>query len=127
MQMITPSWVCRLGTIKNVFGLMTIGLGRIASRAFKLDTLEIPKVGFGKIRGSKPRMVGMITVPSWTDDKANLAIIGNVSTRGVNPPMVDGLYLFPESDDPRFVGVSTISSITTEEEGPRATWPRCFY
>ena len=45
----------------------------------------------------------------------------------MNPPMVDGLYLFPESDDPRFVGVSTISSITTEEEGPRATWPRCFY
>ena len=43
-----------MGAIENIFGLMTTGLGRMASRAFKFYTLEILEAGFGRIRGSKP-------------------------------------------------------------------------
>jgi len=43
---------------------MTTGLGRMASRDFKSNALEIPKESFGQIRGSKPRMAGTIAVPS---------------------------------------------------------------
>ena len=50
--------------MENFFELMTTKLGSMALRAFELDTLEIPKAGFGKIRGSKPRIVGTTTVPS---------------------------------------------------------------
>jgi len=53
-----------LGALENVFRLMTTGLGNMASRAFELDTPEIPEKGFSKIRGSKPRIVGMRAVPS---------------------------------------------------------------
>ena len=53
-----------MGAIKNVFKLMTTGLGSMASRAFEPDTLEILEAGLGKIRGSKPQTVGTIVVPS---------------------------------------------------------------
>ena len=53
-----------MGTIKNNFGLMTTRLGSMASRAFKPDSLEIPEVGVGKRRGSKPQITGTIVVPS---------------------------------------------------------------
>ena len=43
---------------------MTIGLGRMASRAFEPDTLEILEVGFGRIRGLKLKIVGTMVVPS---------------------------------------------------------------
>ena len=33
-------------------------------KAFEPDTPEFSKVGFGRIRGSKPRIVGTIAVPS---------------------------------------------------------------
>ena len=33
---------------------------------------------------------------------------------------------FPKSDDPRSVDVSTISSMTAEEESAKVTWPRRF-
>ena len=49
--------------MENVFGLITIGLGSMALRAFESDTLEIPEVGFGNIKGSKPQIVGAMTVP----------------------------------------------------------------
>ena len=52
--------------------------------------------------------------------------IGNAKTRRVNPLMVGGVCLFPESNNPESVGVSTISSMTTEDEGVAVTWPRCF-
>ena len=54
----------QLGAMENIFGLMTTGLSKIASRAFEPDTLEIPKAGFGRIRGSKPQMAGAMAVPS---------------------------------------------------------------
>ena len=43
---------------------MTTGLGSMASRAFEPNIPEIPKANFGKIIGSKPRIVGTIAVPS---------------------------------------------------------------
>ena len=126
MWKITPSWVCKLGTIENAFRLMTIGPSRTASRAFKPDTPEIPEAGFGKIRGTKLQIAGTMAAPSSTDNEAGPVIIGNARTRGTNPPMAGGTCPFPESDDPRSVGVSTISSMTTKEEGAKVTWPRCF-
>ena len=53
-----------MGVMENVFGLMTIRLGGMASRAFELDTLEVPKAGFGKIRGLKPQIARTMVVPS---------------------------------------------------------------
>ena len=50
--------------MENVFRLMTTELSRMASRAFEPDTPKIPKVGFNRIRGSKPRIIGTIEVPS---------------------------------------------------------------
>ena len=44
---------------------MMIGLGRVASKAFRPGALDFPWIGFGKIRGSKPRMVRTIGVPFW--------------------------------------------------------------
>ena len=66
---------------------MTTELGRMALSAFELDTPETPKVGFGRIRGSKPQMARTMAVPSCADDEAGFAIAGNVRTRGVNPLM----------------------------------------
>ena len=43
--------------------------------------------------------------------------VGKAGTRGVNPFMVGGVCLFSESDDPKSMGDSTISSMTIEEEG----------
>ena len=40
--------------------------------------------------------------------------------------MVGETCPFSESDDPESVGNSTFSSMTTEEEGAEATWPRHF-
>ena len=114
MQMMTPFWVCKLGVIENVFELMTTELSRIASRAFEQATLGIPEVGFGKIRGSKPRIAGTMAVPSWTYDEAGPMIISNARTKGMNPLMADGICPFSESDDPGSIGASTISSMTTE-------------
>ena len=64
MRMITPSSVCKLGVMENIFGLMTTRLGSMASRAFELDTHKIPEADFGKIRGLKRRIVRTIVVPS---------------------------------------------------------------
>ena len=50
--------------MENIFRLMTTKLGRMASRGFELDTLEILEVGLSRIRGPIPRIVGIIAVPS---------------------------------------------------------------
>jgi len=50
--------------MENIFRLTTTGLGRMASRAFELDTLEIPEAGFCKISELKPWMAGTMVVPS---------------------------------------------------------------
>ena len=126
MQMITPFWVCKLGAIENIFGLMTTGLGRMALRPFEPDTLEIPEASFSRIKGSKLQMVGTMVVPSWTDDEAGPTTAINARTRGVNPLMVGGACLFPESDDLKSVGDSMISLMTTEEGGTEVTLPRRF-
>ena len=67
-----------------------------------------------------------MAVPSCTDDIAGLATAGNVRIRGVNPLMASGTCLFPKSDDLGLTGVSTISSMTTEEGGVGVIWPRGF-
>ena len=105
---------------------MTMGLGRMVSMAFKPDTPEIPEAGFGKIRCSKPQIMGTIVVPSWTDGEAGPVTAGNGRTRGSNPLMAGGVCPFPEFDDPEFVSDAIISSMTTEEDGARVTWPRRF-
>ena len=105
---------------------MTTVLGNMASRAFKLDTLEILEASFGKIRGSKPWIMGTMVVPSYIEGEAGPMTVGNARTRGVNPSMAGGTRPFFESDDLRFMGVSKISSMTTKEGGAEATWPRCF-
>ena len=51
---------------------------------------------------------------------------GKAETRGVNPSMAGRVCLFSKSDDLESMGDSTISSMTTEEGGVRATWPRHF-
>jgi len=40
--------------------------------------------------------------------------------------MASGAYPFPESDDPKSVGDSIISSMTTEKGGTEVTLPRYF-
>ena len=96
---------------------MTTGLGSMASRAFEPDTVEIPEASLGKIRGSKPQTVGTIVVPSWADDEAGPVTASKAETRGVNASMAGGVFHFSDS---------MISSMTTEEEGAKATWPRRF-
>ena len=86
--------------MENIFRLMTTGLGRMDSRAFELDTPEIPEASFGKIREPKPQMAGTMAVPSWTDDEAGPTTAGNARTRGVNPSMAGEACPFPESNDP---------------------------
>ena len=51
---------------------------------------------------------------------------GNARTRGVNPLMAGRVCPFLKSDDPRSVGDSMISSMTTEDGGAEVTLPRCF-
>ena len=129
MWMIMPSWVCKLGTMENIFGLMTTKLGKMASRAFKSDTLEILEVSLSRIRGSKPRITKTIAVSSWTDDEAGPTIVGNVRTKGVNSSIVGRVCLFPKSNDSESVGDSMISLMTTEKKGTEVTLPRhfCWY
>ena len=47
-------------------------------------------------------------------------------TKGVNPLMSSKTCPFLEFDDPESASISTISSMTTEEDGAGAIWPRCF-
>ena len=105
---------------------MTTRLGSMASRAFEPDSLEIPEVGVGKRRGSKPQITGTIVVPSWTDDEPGPVTASKEETRGVNPSMAKGVCLFSKSNDPKSMGDSTISLMTIEKEGARVTWPRRF-
>ena len=98
----------------------------MASRIFEQNTSEILKAGFGKIRGSKPWIAGIMVVLARTDDETSLVTAGNARNRGVNPPMAGGAYPFPESDDLGSIGDSMISSITTEEGCAEVTWPRSF-
>ena len=88
-----------MGAIENILGLMTIGLARVASRAFEPNTLEIPKAGFSRIRGSNPWIAGTMAVPSDIDDEAGSTTAGNARTRGVNPSMADGACPLLESDE----------------------------
>ena len=126
MHMITPSWVCKLDAIENVFGLMTTRLGKMASRAFESDTPEIPEAGFIKIRGLNPWIVGKMAIPSCINDVASSTTTSNARTRGVNPSMAGGACPFPKFDDLWSIGDSTISSMTTEEKGAEVTLPSHF-
>ena len=85
----------QIGRYKERLGLMTTGFGNMASRAF-----EIPEAGFGKIKGSKPRIVGTMAAPSYTDNEAGSVTAGNGRTRRVNPLMASGACPFLESNDP---------------------------
>ena len=96
---------------------MTTGVGRMASKAFELDTPEIPKAGFNKIRGLNPQIAGIVAVPSCIFDEAGPMTASNARTRGANPPLASGTCPFLESNDPESANVSTISSMTTEKEG----------
>ena len=95
-------------------------------KGFQARHPEIPKAGFGRIRGSKPQMTGTMAIPSWTDDEAGPTTVGNVRTRGVNPSMASGACPFSEFDDFESAGDSMISLMTTEEGGIEVTFPRRF-
>ena len=105
---------------------MTTELGRMVSRAFEPNTPDIPEASFGKIRGSKPWIVGMMAPPSCTDDEASLVITGNARTRGANPSMAGRTCPFPKFDDLGSASVSMISSMTTEEGETEVTLQRCL-
>ena len=83
-------------------------------------------MGFGKIKGSKPRIEGTMAAPTYIDDEVDPVTTCNARTRGANPSMAGGTCPFPKSDDPRSADVSTISSMTAEEESAKVTWPRRF-
>ena len=105
---------------------MITKLSRTALRAFEPNTLEIPKVGFGRIRGSKPQIAGRIAVPSCIDDEVGSTTASNARTKGVNPPMASGACPFSKFDNLKSAGYSMISSITSEEGGAKETLPRHF-
>ena len=96
----------------------------MASRAFEPDNPKIPKASFRRIRGLKPQIVGMMVVPSCTDDKVGSTTVGNARTRGMNPLMAGGACPFPRFDYLESAGDSTISLMTTEERGAEVTLPR---
>ena len=62
-----------------------------------------------------------MAVPSCIDDGAGPMTVGNARTSGANPSMAGEVFLFPESDDPKSSGDSTISLMTIEEGGAGAT------
>ena len=96
-----------------------IGLGRAASKAFGLGALEIPWIGFGRIRGLKPRIVGMIEVPFWINPRDGFATAGNAKTRGVKPSMAGMAYPFFGDGISESTGDFVISLITTKAQGAR--------
>ena len=53
-----------MGTMENIFRLMSTKLGKMASKAFESSTPEFSEAGFSKIRGTKPEIAGTIAVPS---------------------------------------------------------------
>ena len=110
--MMIPSWVYRLGTIKNIFGL-----DKVASRDFKPGTLEIPEISLGKTRGSKPWITGTIKVPFWMDAGNDSTIASNTKTKGGKPSMADMACPFFGADAPESTVDSMISSMMTEVGG----------
>ena len=66
---------------------MMTGLGKAASKAFGLGALEIPWIGFGRTRGSKPRIVGTIGIPFQTNLGDGSAILGKDKIKGAKPLM----------------------------------------
>lgn len=113
--------------MQNILRLMTTRLVRMASKAFESNIPEIPEVGFGRMRGSKPRIVGTMAVPSCTDDGVGPAIAGNARTRGENPSMAGGACSFSESDGPESADDSMISLMTTKDGGTEVVSPRRFF
>ena len=96
---------------------MMTGLGRVASKAFRPGALEIPWIGFGRIGGSKSRMVGTTQVPFQINPGKGSITTGNAKTRGVKPSMVGMAYPFFGAGTSESTGDYVISSIMTEVEG----------
>ena len=93
------------------------GLGRVASKDFGLRAIEIPWIGFGKIRGSKPRIAGTIGVPFWINPGDDSMTAGSAKTRGIKPSMSDMAYSFFGVGASESTGDSVISSIMIKVEG----------
>ena len=62
---------------------MITGLDKVASKAFRPRAPEIPWIGFGRIRISKPQIVGTTRVPFWINPGDVSTIAGNAKTKGV--------------------------------------------
>ena len=114
--MTIPSWVCKLGAMENIFGLMTTGLGKTTSRFFGSSSLEIPEVGLSRMKGLKPWIVGTIKVPFWTD-------AGNVSTVASNAKTKGGKPFF-RADAPESTSDSMISLMMIKVEEVGGILPR---
>ena len=96
---------------------MMTGLGRVASKVFGLGALEIPWIGFGKTRGLKPRIAGMIVVPFRKNPGDGLAILGKDNIEGAKPSIAGRVCSFFGADTPDSTGDSIISLITTQVGG----------
>ena len=96
-----------------------IGLGRVTSKAFRPGALDFPWIGFGKIRGSKPRMAGTIGVPFLVNPGDDSMTASNAKTRGVKTSMAGMACPFFGSGASESTSDFVISSIMTEVEGAR--------
>lgn len=96
---------------------MMSGLGRAVSKTFGPKALEIPWIGFGKIRGSKPQMVGTIEVPFWINIVDGFATAGSAKIRGVKPSMEGMVCPFFGVATPESTSDSIMPSIMTKVRG----------
>ena len=124
IQITMPSWVCRFVTKENIFGPMMTRLGKAASKAFRLGAPKIPWIGFGRTRGSKPRMVGTKGVPFWINPRDDSTIIGNAKTKGAKPSTSGTVCPFFGAGAPESIGDS-FSSIMTKVRGAEGILHRC--
>ena len=95
------------------------GLGRVASKDFGLRAIEIPWIGFGKIRGSKPRIAGTIGVPFWINPGDGSTTTGSAKTQEEKPLTAGIACPFFGASSPKSTSDSVISSIKTEVRGAR--------
>jgi len=93
---------------------MMTGLGKGASKAFGPGILEIPEINIGRIRGSKPRMVGTTGFPFYINPGDGSATTGNAKTKGVEPSMASMACPFFGAGAPKSTSDSMISLIMTE-------------
>ena len=64
---------------------MMTRLDKVASKAFGSRAPKISWIDFGRIKGSKPRMVGMIEVPFQINHGDGSTTASSAKSKGVKP------------------------------------------